>query len=121
MVASNERLADLARKIRILARRLHHPAPTGVPHQIDHGRKGDVDPVVLCLDRGNFGAFLHQRKVEGAGKGKRDRGERAVTVNHVVHDEKRSPFAMLRFILPERLHLLAVFGVEHRARLAQGG
>ena len=88
----------------ILSRGLHHTAPPGIPHQIHHRGKGQMQPGCRRLPRRNLRTFFGQLRVKAAALGQRNGKHRAVTVNNIRHKYKRDAVRLfLHIIFLDRL------------------
>ncbi len=76
--------------VRILAGGFHNASPACIPHQIHHGRKGNVQAAHSCLTGSGRGAFPGQLRVKGGALRQRCRENGLQTVNDIHHEQQRN-------------------------------
>ncbi len=107
LIAFHHGFGKEAVQIRILARRLHHPSPPGIPYQIHHRREGHMQAANRRFLRRHLCASLRKFRLESRPLPKRNRIDGLKAVDHIQHEKKRNLMGMLLHkILLDLLQLL---------------
>ena len=83
LIAADDRRAQLARQIRVFAKRFVDPAPAGVTPKAEHGRKRPMQPVRRNFPRGYAAHLLRNGGVPTARRRKLGRKDRSLLVEPV--------------------------------------
>jgi len=95
LVAADHRRSHHGRQAGILSETLDHPAPPRIAADVDHRGECPVHSARRRLCRGKPGGTFDDVGVEAGRHGQRNRGDRALTVDHIQADQQRDAEAGL--------------------------
>ena len=76
-------------EIRILSERFHHSSPSGIPHQVCHGRKSHMETCSRRFFCRNLRTLFCKLRLKGSRLSQRSRKNGLHSMDHIHHKKKR--------------------------------
>ena len=99
LIPSGHRFCKLTVQVYILPCGLHHPSPTGIPHQICHRRKRNVQPGSRSFPRRHLRTFPGEFRQKRRALRQGDRIDGPISVDDIQHEDQRNMMRMMFHIL----------------------